>query len=43
MARNLWVDYNVIGLFIIFCSRLLSHCVWVPTITDHISSFVALF
>ena len=36
------VDYNVLGLFQISLETL-SHCVWVPTIIDLISSFVALF
>ena len=41
-ARKLMVDYNVLGLFQISLETL-SHCVWVPTIIDLISSFVALF
>ena len=36
LARKLMVDYNVIGLFQISLETL-SHCVWVPTITDLIS------
>ena len=36
LARKLMVDYNVLGLFQISLETL-SHCVWVPTITDHIS------